>query len=143
MVHQPLPTRALRMRGIFHMQHVNAHDSRLKNWMRRLQGMATKYLSRYLGWRRLFKRYGDANIPNLHLLEAIRRPSIDRAQNGSALSVRPVSRCQPLQRPRERAGEKVVGGRIDAPSDLMEPPVHCFAEPSRQTSQQNACQWFY
>ncbi len=30
--------------GVFHIQNVNAYDSRLKNWMRRFHGVATKYL---------------------------------------------------------------------------------------------------
>jgi hypothetical protein len=50
--YQALPTLGPRVRGIFHIQHVNAYDSRLKNWMRRFNGVATKYLSHYLGWRR-------------------------------------------------------------------------------------------
>ena len=71
--HQPLPTRGPRVRGTFHIQHVNAYDSRLKNWMRRFQGVATKYLSLYLGWRRLLERYSNAITPDLCLLEEIRR----------------------------------------------------------------------
>jgi hypothetical protein len=36
---------------VFHVQHVNAYDSRLKQWIRRFNGVATHY---YLpGWRRL------------------------------------------------------------------------------------------
>lgn len=42
--HQPLPLRGPRVRGAFHIQHVNAYDSRLKNWMRRFHGVATRYL---------------------------------------------------------------------------------------------------
>ena len=37
---------------ISHVQNVNAHDSRLKEWMRRFHGIATHYLDNYLGWRR-------------------------------------------------------------------------------------------
>ena len=71
--HQALPTRGPRVRGIFHIQHVNAYDSRLKNWMRRFNGVATKYLGHYLGWRRLLERYRETITPDLCLLEAIRR----------------------------------------------------------------------
>jgi transposase-like protein len=46
-------------RGVFHIQNVNAYRSRLKTWMRRFNGVATKYLSSYLGWRRMFEREGD------------------------------------------------------------------------------------
>jgi len=40
---------------IFHIQNVNAYDSRLKGWMGRFHGVATKYLANYLGWRRLIE----------------------------------------------------------------------------------------
>lgn len=43
--------------GAFHIQNVNAYDSRLKGWMRRFHGVATKYLESYLGWRRMLERY--------------------------------------------------------------------------------------
>ena len=46
-------------RGVLHIQNVNAYHSRLKSWMRRFNGVATKYLPSYLGWRRLFEREGD------------------------------------------------------------------------------------
>ncbi len=32
--------------GIYHIQNVNAYDSRLKSWMRYFHGVATKYLDR-------------------------------------------------------------------------------------------------
>ena len=38
---------------IYHIQNVNAYDSRLKAWMKRFNGVATKYLESYLGWMRL------------------------------------------------------------------------------------------
>jgi len=37
-------------KGIFHIQHVNNFHSRLKTWIRRFQGVATKYLDNYLYW---------------------------------------------------------------------------------------------
>jgi hypothetical protein len=42
--------------NVFHIQHVNAYHSRLKDWMRRFKGVSTKYLANYLGWRRLLER---------------------------------------------------------------------------------------
>lgn len=42
--------------GIIHVQNVNAYDSRLKSWMKRFHGVATKYLESYLGWMRLLDR---------------------------------------------------------------------------------------
>ena len=44
--------------GIYHLQNVNNYDSRLKTWMRRFNGVATKYLDSYLGWHRANDRDG-------------------------------------------------------------------------------------
>ena len=44
---------------VFHIQNVNAYDSRLKQWMRRFNGVATRYPDSYLGWRRLIERARD------------------------------------------------------------------------------------
>ena len=39
--------------GVFHLQHVNGYHSELKGWINDVfKGVATKYLARYLGWRR-------------------------------------------------------------------------------------------
>lgn len=38
---------------VFHIQNVNAYHSRLKQWLNRFHGVATKYLEHYLGWFRL------------------------------------------------------------------------------------------
>jgi hypothetical protein len=38
--------------SVYHIQNVNACDSRLKQWMGRFHGVATKYLENYLDWRR-------------------------------------------------------------------------------------------
>lgn len=59
--------------GVFHIQNVNAYDSRLKAWIRRFNGVATKYLESYLGWRRLLERYSHAITPTLCLHEAVGR----------------------------------------------------------------------
>lgn len=59
--------------GVFHIQNVNAYDSRLKTWMRRFHGVATKYLEHYLGWRRLLERYRRDISPVLCLKEAAGR----------------------------------------------------------------------
>jgi len=45
--------------GAYHIQNVNAYDSRLKNWMRHFNGVATKYLESYLGWMRMLDRESD------------------------------------------------------------------------------------
>ena len=38
------------IKGIYHIQNVNSYHSRLKNWIYRFKGVATKYLSNYLHW---------------------------------------------------------------------------------------------
>jgi transposase-like protein len=50
--HEPVNLRAgIRVRGeVFHIQHVNAYHSRLKQWLRRFHGVATQHLPTYLGW---------------------------------------------------------------------------------------------
>lgn len=37
-------------KGLEHIQNINNYHSRLKGWMQRFNGMATKYLDHYLGW---------------------------------------------------------------------------------------------
>lgn len=37
-------------KGIYHIQHVNNFHNRLKKWMERFQGVATKFLDNYLYW---------------------------------------------------------------------------------------------
>lgn len=56
---------------VFHIQHVNAYDSRLKQWMNRFHGVATKYLPNYLGWRRLLEQHQTTLTPQVVLIHAI------------------------------------------------------------------------
>lgn len=56
---------------VYHIQNVNAYDSRLKNWMQRFHGVATKYLKNYLGWRRGLERWGEQITPQTWLTAAI------------------------------------------------------------------------
>ena len=69
-----LPRPARRRGGAFHIQNVNAYHSRLKNWMARFHGVATKYLVNYLGWRRMLERYKHIIRPAHCLQEAVGRP---------------------------------------------------------------------
>lgn len=55
--------------GVYHIQNVNAYDSRLKTWMRRFHGVATKYLDSYLGWFRTLDRYAGNMLKPALLLE--------------------------------------------------------------------------
>ena len=38
------------VKGIFHIQHLNAYHSRLKKFLASLKGVSTKYLNNYLTW---------------------------------------------------------------------------------------------
>jgi hypothetical protein len=55
----------------FHINNVNAYHSRLKGWMRRFQGVATKNLPNYLGWRRTLEALGANAKPQDWILGAI------------------------------------------------------------------------
>ncbi|EOG8236416.1 IS1595 family transposase [Pseudomonas aeruginosa] len=48
--------RGERRRGAWHIQNVNAYHSRLKGWLHRFRGVATSYLTNYLGWFRALDR---------------------------------------------------------------------------------------
>ena len=54
-----------------HINNVNAYHSRLKGWMRRFQGVATKNLPNYLGWRRTLEALGADAKPQDWILGAI------------------------------------------------------------------------
>jgi len=54
----------------FHIQNVNNYMSRLKRWMHRFNGVATKYLDSYLGWWRMIDRDGDRLTVNRMLAAA-------------------------------------------------------------------------
>ncbi|WP_348683628.1 IS1595 family transposase [Acidovorax soli] len=62
-----------RIQGALHIQNVNAYHSRLKQWMSRFHGVATRYLASYLGWRRMLERYQRAIDPACCLQEALGR----------------------------------------------------------------------
>jgi len=56
---------------VFHIQNVNAYHSRFKTWMRRFNGVATKYLPNYLGWHRWLDGNANALIPQAWFLTAL------------------------------------------------------------------------
>ena len=56
---------------VFHIQHVNAYDSRLKQWMDRFHGVATKYLPNYLGWRRLLEQHQNPLTPHSFMIHSM------------------------------------------------------------------------
>lgn len=59
------------VRGAYHIQNVNAYDSRLKGWLARFHGVATDYLESYLGWRRMLERFGKNILPSMCLRAAL------------------------------------------------------------------------
>lgn len=54
--------------GVYHVQNVNAYDSRLKDWIRRFRGVATHYLDSYLGWFRAIDRTRGVGLNPASLL---------------------------------------------------------------------------
>jgi len=54
-----------RVRQPFHLQNVNAYHSRFKSWLQRFHGVATKYLSNYLGWRRSLEQHPQISPESL------------------------------------------------------------------------------
>ena len=70
--HEPINVAAgLRVRdGAFHVQNVNAYHGRLKGWMGRFNGVATRYLPNYLGWRRALERAPEPSASKTWLLAA-------------------------------------------------------------------------
>ena len=55
----------------FHLNNVNAYHGRLKGWLRRFHGVATKNLPNYLGWRRTLEAFGQGVTPQAMILGAI------------------------------------------------------------------------
>jgi len=66
---------------IVHIQNVNAYHSRLKKWMDRFNGVATKYLESYLSWYRELDEFNMDTSPELLLL---------RAKQGGNYKVQPL-----------------------------------------------------
>lgn len=60
--------------GAWHIQNVNAYHSRLKTWMRRFNGVATRYLENYLGWFRALDRSPRSPSQPAQLLNLALRP---------------------------------------------------------------------
>ncbi len=54
-------------KGPYHIQNVNAYQSRFKSWMAPFKGVASKYMKSYLGWRRMIEREGSQLTPR-HLI---------------------------------------------------------------------------
>jgi transposase-like protein len=72
-VHRPVNLAAGRRvkNTIYHIQNVNAYDSRLKQWMIKFHGVATRYLVNYLGWHRMLDRLGKSITPTVCFLASL------------------------------------------------------------------------
>ena len=66
----PAPGKPLPGEPDIHINNVNAYHSRLKEWLRRFHGVATRNLPNYLGWRRTLETSAEAN-PQAWLLAAL------------------------------------------------------------------------
>jgi len=60
----PAPGKPLPGEPDIHINNVNAYHSRLKEWMRRFHGVATRNLPNYLGWRRTLEASDKPNPQN-------------------------------------------------------------------------------
>lgn len=67
----PMPGKPNPAAPDFHLNNVNAYHGRLKEWLRRFHGVATKNLPNYLGWRRTLEALAQNPTPQDFLLGAI------------------------------------------------------------------------
>jgi len=67
----PAPGKPLPEAPHLHLNNVNAYHGRLKQWLDRFNGVATKNLPAYLGWRRALEAWGDRITPQNWIKGAI------------------------------------------------------------------------
>lgn len=67
----PMPGKPNPRAPDFHLNNVNAYHGRLKEWLRRFHGVATKNLPNYLGWRRTLEALGQNATSTAMILGAI------------------------------------------------------------------------
>lgn len=67
----PMPGKPHPKAPDFHLNNVNAYHARLKEWLRRFHGVATKNLPNYLGWRRTLEALGQNATATDMILGAI------------------------------------------------------------------------
>ncbi len=79
-------SRGKRRRGVHHIQNVNASTSQLKQWMRRFNGVATKYLDSYLGRHRMNDRDGDTPTANQTFAAAMGETATSFANTAQSFS---------------------------------------------------------
>ena len=60
------------VKGIYHIQHLNAYHSKLKQFLASFNGMSSKYLNNYLTWNNMVKhRRGSLTEKTRRLLENV------------------------------------------------------------------------
>jgi hypothetical protein len=67
----PAPGKPLPDAPHLHLNTVNAYHGRLKQWLGRFNGVATKNLPNSLGWRRALEAWGDQITPQNWIKSAI------------------------------------------------------------------------
>jgi transposase-like protein len=67
----PMPGKPSPQAPDVHLNNVNAYHGRLKEWLRRFHGVATKNLPNYLGWRRTLEALGENATSAAMILGAI------------------------------------------------------------------------
>ena len=67
----PAPGKPLPGAPDIHINNVNAYHSRLKEWLRRFHGVATRNLPSYLGWRRALEASAEPINPQSWMLSAL------------------------------------------------------------------------
>jgi transposase-like protein len=67
----PKPGKPTHQAPDYHLNNVNAYHGRLKEWLRRFHGVATKNLPNYLGWRRTLEALGSSATSAKMILGAI------------------------------------------------------------------------
>jgi len=71
-------------KGIYHIQHVNSYHQRLKRWMDRFKGVATKYIDNYMFWFRFLELHKKLETHDKHkflLLNACKRVNFLTVKN--------------------------------------------------------------
>jgi len=85
--HEILPRGTHVSKSIYHIQHVNSFHSRLKRWMDRFQGVATKYIDNYMFWFRfleLHKKLEHSDRQKKMLLDTCRQANFMTVQQFKA-----------------------------------------------------------
>lgn len=68
---------------VYHIQHVNSADSRLKAWINvQMHGVATKYLQNYLNWFRVKEKYKEVDI-----IEKVIQAALDTTANERFINI--------------------------------------------------------